>query len=305
MVAELIDGEKLSEIIKNEIRVELESLKKEGVFPSLIAIQVGENSSSKLYLENQRNSCESLGIKYEIGTLPQNTTQEELENYIRGINSNPTIHGIIIQQPLPDHLNNTKTIQVMDPNKDVEGLHPINYGHLFYEEYNLAPCTALAAERLLKYYEPNLRGKEITIIGRSAIVGKPLSMLLLNSKKNAPTVTICHSGTRSLKEHTLLSDIVIVACGIPNLITADMVHKNSIIIDVGINRVPKTDQNGQVLLNDKGKPIKKTVGDVDFTEVSKICKAITPVPGGVGPVTVAILLSNTIKCAKLANKKKI
>jgi methylenetetrahydrofolate dehydrogenase (NADP+)/methenyltetrahydrofolate cyclohydrolase len=305
VVAEIIDGEKLAEILKKEIKFELDSLKKSGVLPSLIALQIGDNPSSKIYVENQRNTCESLGVNYTVWTLSQNTTQEALEDHIRSLNTNPSIHGIIIQHPLPSHIDSIQTIQVMDPNKDVEGLHPLNYGRLFYEEHNLAPCTALAAERLLKYYEPDLKGKEVTIIGHSALVGKPLSMLLLSSKKNAPTVTTCHIGTRSLKEHTLRSDIVFVACGVPNLITADMIHKNSIIIDIGINRVAKTDAAGQVILNEKGKPSKKTVGDVDFAEVSKVCKAITPVPGGVGPVTVAMLLSNTVKCARLASKKKI
>lgn len=304
MVAEIIDGEKYAEVIKNEIRSELESLKKASVQPSLIALQVGENSSSKIYIDNQRNTCESLGFKYTLLTLPHETTQTELESQIKKINLDSTIHGIIIQQPLPSHINGSQVILAMDPNKDVEGLHPINYGTLFYEDYNLAPCTAIAAEKLLKYYEPNLNGKEVAIIGRSAIAGKSLAMLLLGSKKNAPTVTVCHSQTRSIKEHTLRADIICVACGIPNLITADMVHKNSIIIDIGINRVSKLDANGQVILNDKGKPVKKTVGDVDYDNVSKVCKAITPVPGGVGPVTVAMLLWNTMKCARLVSKKK-
>lgn len=304
MAAEIIDGEKYAEIIKNEIRNEAEVLKKDGVIPSLTAIQVGENSSSKIYLDNQRKTCESLGFKYTLSTLPQDATQNDLEIHIHNLNTDNNIHGIIIQQPLPNHMNGSAVIQSMNPNKDVEGLHPINYGTLFYEDYNLAPCTAMAAEKLLRFYEPNLKGKEVTIIGRSAVAGKSLAMLLLGSKKNAPTVTVCHSLTRSLKEHTLRSDIVCVACGIPNLITADMVHKNSIIIDIGINRVNKTDANGQVILNDKGKPTKKTVGDVDYEGVSKVCKAITPVPGGVGPVTVAMLLWNTMKCARLVGNKK-
>lgn len=304
MVAEIIDGEKYAEVIKNEIRSELASLKNEGVHPSLIALQIGENSSSKIYIDNQRNTCESLGFKYTLLTLSQDTTQSELENQIRRINNDNSIHGIIIQQPLPSHINGSQVVLEMDPNKDVEGLHPINYGTLFYEDYNLAPCTAVAAEKLLRFYVPDLKGKEVVIIGRSAVAGKPLAMLLLGSKKNAPSVTVCHSLTRSLKEHTLRSDIICVAAGIPNLITADMVHKDSIIIDIGINRVSKLDASGQVILNDKGKPTKKTVGDVDFEGVSKICKAITPVPGGVGPVTVAMLLWNTMKCARLISKKK-
>lgn len=304
MSAHLIDGEKYAEKVKNEIRQELESLKKEGVRPALIALQVGDNPSSRLYVENQRNTCESLGVNYTVWSLSQNTTQEALEDHIRSLNTNPSIHGIILQHPLPPHIDGIQTIQVMDPNKDVEGLHPLNYGRLFYEEHNLAPCTAMAAERLLRYYEPDLKGKEITVIGHSSLVGKPLTMLLLSSKKSAPTVTCCHIATKNLKEHTLKADIIVVGCGVPNLITADMVHSNSVIIDIGINRVPKTDTNGQMILNDKGKPTKKTVGDVDFGPVSQICKAITPVPGGVGPVTVAMLLWNTVKCARLVGKKK-
>ncbi|PCJ62891.1 MAG: bifunctional methylenetetrahydrofolate dehydrogenase/methenyltetrahydrofolate cyclohydrolase [Planctomycetota bacterium] len=301
MTADVIDGVKLANNYRDDIKQEVARLNNDGIFPALVALQIGDDPSSKIYLENQRKKCEELGINYTVWSLSESTTQKALEDHIKSLNTNPSIHGIILQQPLPAHIDGIQTIQVMAPNKDVEGLHPQNYGKLFYEDHNLAPCTALASEKLLRSYEPNLKGKEIVIIGHSSIVGKPLSMLLLHSKKEAPTVRICHISTKDLKAHTLAADVIFVGCGVPNLIKADMVHKGSIIIDIGINRVDKTDEQGQVLLKPNGKPYKKTVGDVDYEEVSKICKAITPVPGGVGPMTVAMLLNNTIKCACLTN----
>ncbi len=304
MTAEIIDGEKLANKLREKIKLEIDSLKKEDIYPSLIALQIGTNSSSRLYLDHQRSCCEEVGINYTVWSLSESTNQRSLEDHIRSLNTNPSIHGIILQHPLPNHIDGIQTIQVMDPNKDVEGLHPVNYGRLFYEEHMLAPCTALAAEMLLKSYEPNLKGKEIVIIGHSSLVGKPLAMMLLSSKKDAPTVTVCHVSTVDLKKHTKEADVVIVACGVPNLITGDMVSEKTILIDIGINRIEKKDAEGKSVINPKtGKKAFQTVGDVHFESVSKICKAITPVPGGVGPMTVAMLLQNTIKCAKLTAKK--
>ena len=298
MAAILLDGEKLAGEIKEGLKKEIEALKARGIAPHLVAVQVGENPASRVYIKQQRKSCEEMGVEYELKELPDTTTQDELIRFIEGLNEDDSVTGIILQMPLPSQIDARQVQIKISPDKDVEGMHPANMGMLVFGEARLAPCTAQGAIELLKSSGVELKGKEIVVVGHSEIVGKPIALMLLSSIDASPTPTVCHIATKDLKFHTKRADIVIVAAGKAGLVKADMLKTGAIVIDVGINRVPVLDEEGRPVLNEKGKPKKKTVGDVEFEGAKEVCSYISPVPGGVGPLTVTMLLRNTVECAR-------
>lgn len=275
----LLDGKKLSIKIKEQLKKEVAKLKEKGVIPGLAVILVGNDPASQTYVKMKKNACNEIGIYSVVHEFPETITQKELISTIDMINENPNIHGLLIQLPLPKHIDTTKILERVSPKKDVDGFHPYNMGRLVEGLDTFAPCTPLGVMELFKEYNINVKGKDVCIVGASNIVGKPMWALLLNE---FATVDICHIETKDLKSHTLRADIVIVGVGKVNLITQDMIKEGAIVVDIGINRL----ENG------------KLVGDVDFENVSKKASFITPVPGGVGPMTIAMLLKNTIKAAK-------
>jgi methylenetetrahydrofolate dehydrogenase (NADP+)/methenyltetrahydrofolate cyclohydrolase len=291
MTAQIIDGKAISQKIMDELAVEVAELAKKGCRPHLTAIQLGENQSSVMYVKNQRKHAEQIGIEFTLQQLPDTTAQDEVIDLISRLNIDKSVTGIILQEPLPRQIDESVLHGVIAPHKDVEGVTAVNMGYLAYGEPNLCPCTPLGVVELIKSASGPLRGQETTIIGRGRVVGLPLMLLLL---MESVTPTVCHRGTVDLKGHCRNADILIAATGRPNLVTADMVKPGAIVIDVGINRVPALDAAGKPVLDEKGKPKMKTVGDVAFDEVSKVAGHITPVPGGVGPMTVAMLMKNTV-----------
>lgn len=298
MPAQLLDGEALAVKIKEDLKAEIESLKKSGAAPHLVAVQVGENPASRVYVNQQKKACEAMGVSYDLKELPADTTQEKLAEFIEGLNKDTSVTGIILQMPLPTHLD-ARSVQVqISPDKDVEGMHPVNMGRLVYGSARVAPPTALGAVELLKSSGVDLKGKEVVIVGHSEIVGKPIALLMLQSQLESATPTVCHIATRDLAFHTKRADVILVAVGKPNLIRGDMIKQGAIVIDIGINRVPVLDKDGKPVLNEKGKPKKKTVGDVEFEKAKGVCSYISPVPGGVGPLTVTMLIRNTVSCAQ-------
>jgi len=296
MAAKIIDGKKFAEEIKASLKPEIEELKKKGRPAHLASILVGENPGSIVYTNRQKASCEEIGIEYELVKMPETTTQKELAAKIAQLNAGEKVTGIILQMPLPEGINARQMSDSIAPAKDVEGTSSANLGQLlFYEPPDLIPCTAAAAFELAKATIGELKGVEAVVVGHSPIVGKPLACLLTNA---LATTRICHIGTRDLRGHTVEAELLIVAAGKAGLITEEIVKPGAVVIDVGINRVKVLDENGRPVLNEKGKPKMKTVGDVDFDEVKNVAGAITPVPGGVGPVTVAMLLRNTVRAAQ-------
>jgi methylenetetrahydrofolate dehydrogenase (NADP+)/methenyltetrahydrofolate cyclohydrolase len=275
----ILDGKKLSEKIKKEVKLETEKLKEKGITPGLAVILVGEDPASKVYVNMKSKACENSGIKSFLYKFDENIQEEELLLKIEEINKNPDIHGLLVQLPLPNHIDTTKILESVAPEKDVDGFHPYNVGRLVTGLDSFAPCTPLGVMELFKEYNIDVKGLDACVVGASNIVGKPMQALLLNQ---FATVDICHIYTKNLAEHTKRADIVIVGVGKVNLITADMVKEGAIVVDIGINKL----DNG------------KLVGDVDFENVSKKVSYITPVPGGVGPMTIAMLLKNTIKATK-------
>lgn len=273
---ELIDGKKVAEHIKLQVKNEIESLDRE---VTLVVIVVGDNPASKVYVNNKKKACEYVGIRSVEYTLPEETTEDELLSLIDVLNDLKCINGILVQLPLPKHIDESKVLERIVLEKDVDGFTAINTGKLWQGEYTLAPCTAMGIIELLDYYNIEISGKHCVIVGRSNIVGKPLAALLL---ERDATVTVCHSKTKSLSEITSKADILISAVGKPKFITWGFVKKDAIVIDVGINR----DENG------------KLCGDVDAENVANKVSLLTPVPGGVGPMTVAMLMKNTLTAAK-------
>lgn len=269
----LLDGKILSNKIKNELKAEFAKLDPK---PKLVVILVGDDPASKLYVQSKQKACEEVGVISETILLDSTITEEQLVLEIERLNNDPTVHGILVQLPLPKHLNETLIINTISDKKDVDGFHIYNKGRLINNLETIVPATPLGVLTLLKEYNIEIKGKHAVVIGRSNIVGRPMAALLLN---HDATVTICHRYTENLKQYTLMADIIVCAVGKPNLITADMVKEGAVIIDVGINRLGK-----------------KVVGDVDFENVKDKASAITPVPGGVGPMTIAMLLSNLLKC---------
>ncbi|MBU0534289.1 MAG: bifunctional 5,10-methylenetetrahydrofolate dehydrogenase/5,10-methenyltetrahydrofolate cyclohydrolase [Candidatus Omnitrophica bacterium] len=285
MEAKLIDGKDIATKIKEELIPELKDIKAKGIIPRLEAVIVGENQGAKIYAGNQDKACKELSISYKLNELPESTSQDQLIGFIQQLNENPKVTGIILLMPVPSHINAREVQMKICPSKDVEGIHPFNIGKLVYGEAVIAPCTALAVMELLKSTNVCLKGKEVVIVGHSEIIGKPLTLLLLQSRLESPTPTICHIATKDLAFHIKRADILIVAVGKVGLITGDMLKEGAIVIDVGINKVDD-----------------KIVGDVVFDEAVKKASFITPVPGGVGPVTTAMLLKNTVEAAKNIGK---
>ena len=275
----LIDGKKLSNEIQDEIAKEVKSLKEQGVVPGLAVILVGNDPASQTYVGMKEKACEKVGFYSIVHKMPESISQKEIIETIQMINNNPRIDGILVQLPLPKHIDTTKILEVIDPAKDVDGFHPYNMGRMVEGLDSFAPCTPIGVMEMFKKYNIDLQGKDVCVVGASNIVGKPMAALLLN--ENA-TVTITHIYTKDLASHTKKADIVIVGVGVPKLIKADMVKDGAIVIDIGINRL----EDGSL------------VGDVDFENVAPKCSYITPVPGGVGPMTIAMLLKNTLKAAK-------
>ena len=263
------------------ISMEVSALKEKGITVGLAVIIVGEDPASKVYVSNKKKACENLGIISEEYALPENTTNEELLALIEELNNKPSINGILCQLPLPRHLDEKLIINSIDPEKDVDAFHPFNVGKIMIGDFYFLPCTPAGVMEMLKYENIEVEGKTCVVIGRSNIVGKPMNMLLLHQNG---TVTVCHSKTKNLKEICRNADILVAAVGRPKFVTEDMVKKGAVVIDVGINRVDG-----------------KLCGDVDFDNVKNKVSAITPVPGGVGPMTIAMLMQNTLTAAKKQN----
>lgn len=278
-MSQLIDGKKLAKEIREELKLEVDELKKQGITPKLAVILVGEDPASKVYVKNKSKACDKAGIEFEEYLLPANTTEEELFDLIQKLNNKDDVDGILLQSPVPKHININKAFSLISPNKDVDGFNPVNVGKLTIGEDAFVSCTPYGIVKMLEAYDINVEGKNVTILGRSNIVGKPLIQCML--KKNA-TVTVCHSKTQNIEEILKRSDVIISAIGKAKFVKKEMVKDGAVVIDVGINRM----DDGSI------------VGDVDFENVSKIASFITPVPGGVGPMTIAMLINNVVKAAK-------
>ncbi|OIP27314.1 MAG: bifunctional 5,10-methylene-tetrahydrofolate dehydrogenase/5,10-methylene-tetrahydrofolate cyclohydrolase [Chloroflexi bacterium CG_4_9_14_3_um_filter_45_9] len=288
MPAEIIDGRKIASEIQEELKQRVAKLKEEGITPGLVAILVGEDPASLSYLRGIARGCEAVGIYTETVKLPANITQVELERSIDKLNKDAKVHGIILQLPLPKHLDTLRAESAISPDKDVDGTNPVNTGKLLLGEETFFPSTPYGVQELLVRSGHSPEGKHVVICGRSNIVGKPLMGILVQKQKGAnATVTVCHTGTKNLPGVTRQADILVAAMGKAKAITADMVKEGTIVIDVGVNQI-------QDLAT--GKP--KLVGDVDFEAVKEKAAAITPVPGGTGPVTTAMLMANTVKAAE-------
>ena len=276
----IMSGKEVSANTRAKILCEVKDFKEQnGITPGLAVIIVGNNEASKVYVRNKHKACEEVGMYSKVVEMPEETSEGELLDLIDSLNDDDEIHGILVQLPLPKHIDEQKVINAISPEKDVDAFHPENVGRIMIGEYDFLPCTPAGVMEILAYYNIEISGKKCVIVGRSNIVGKPQALLLL--EKNG-TVTICHSRTKDLKEETKQADILVVAIGKPDFITADMVKEGAVVVDVGINRMPDG----------------KLHGDVNFDEVAPKSYAITPVPGGVGPMTITMLLKNTLTAAK-------
>lgn len=279
-MAILIDGKETAIAVRGEIRDAVAAFTKEsGVIPGLAVVIVGDDPASLVYVRNKHRACEEVGIRSDVHALPADTSEAELLTLVARLNADPTVNGILVQLPLPKHLDEEKVILAIDPAKDVDAFHPVNVGKIMIGNFTFAPCTPAGVMELLRHYNIPVAGKHCVIIGRSNIVGKPQAMLML--KENA-TVTVCHSRTVGLADITRTADILVAAVGRPGFVTADMVRAGAVVIDVGINRTAEG----------------KLCGDVNFAAVSEKASYITPVPGGVGPMTITMLLKNTLAAAK-------
>ena len=287
MTARIIDGKSIAQEVRAEWKVRADALKTRGVTPGLAVIIVGEDSASKVYVANKVKACAELGLHSEHIALPADISEATLLARIAALNADPQIHGLLVQLPLPKHIDSNKVLLAISPDKDVDGFHPVNVGALVSGDTAFPPCTPHGAMKLLEKTGVTIEGKHAVVVGRSNIVGKPMALMLL--QKNA-TVTICTSKTRDLAHHTRDADILVVATGKPRMITGDMIKPGAVVIDVGINRLPDG----------------KLVGDVDFNSASKVAGWITPVPGGVGPMTITMLVANTVRAAeRVAHKNNM
>ena len=291
MTAQLIKGAEVAAQIREELKKEIAELKsKHNVVPGLVTVLVGADPASQVYVGAKEKTSKELGIYSERYDLPEQTTQKELIALIDKLNKNPKIHGILVQLPLPKHLNEEEVLYAIDSKKDVDGFHPVNVGKLMIGQPDYMPCTPAGIQQLLIRSGTKIEGAEVVVVGRSNIVGKPIANILLQKRDGAnATVTICHTRTKDMAFHTKRADILIVAAGKPKAITADMVKDGVVVIDVGVNEIGKTAEGKRILC-----------GDVDFDAVKEKAKAITPVPGGVGPMTITMLMMNTVRAAKLA-----
>jgi methylenetetrahydrofolate dehydrogenase (NADP+) / methenyltetrahydrofolate cyclohydrolase len=288
--AELIDGNAIAKSIREEVTAQVARLVARGVRPGLAVVLVGDDPASEVYVRNKGRGCDDAGMHSVTIKMPATTTQEQLLAEVRRLNDDSAIHGILVQMPLPKHIDADVVIRTILPEKDVDGFHPVNVGkNLIGDREGFVPCTPAGVQEMLGRSGTDTRGKECVIVGRSNIVGKPMMALMVQNGPNAnATVTVCHSATRDLKEHTLRADILIVAAGKPRMVTGDMVKEGAVVIDVGINRIADpTTKSGFRL-----------VGDVDFESARERASRITPVPGGVGPMTIAMLLKNTVRAAE-------
>ena len=290
--ARLIDGIAVSKAVRADVAREVATLATQGIVPGLTVVLVGHDPASTVYVSSKEKRSKEIGMKGETIRLPATAAQSELEALIDRLNADPTVHGILVQMPLPKQMDSTTVIRRIVPHKDVDGFHPVNVGKLLIgEKDGFAPCTPAGVQELLVRYGVETKGKEAVVIGRSNIVGKPMAALLVQDGPGGNcTVTICHSRTRDLAAHTRRADIVIAAVGKPEVLTGDMIRPGAVVVDVGINRVPdETTEKGY-----------RIVGDVHFESVRQVASMITPVPGGVGPMTIAMLLKNTARAARQA-----
>ncbi|SMX30024.1 Bifunctional protein FolD protein [Pelagimonas phthalicica] len=283
MRAALIDGKSIAAEMRAEVAKEAEELTQAGWSPKLVSISVGDTAAAELYVRNQRRSANSAGVEFEARNYPGETSLEQLTGILQGLNADPRVNGIIIQRPLPDHIPVKVLQKMVHPLKDVEGMHPASIGNIVYNDLALGPCTAVAAVEILKTLPMQMEGLNVTVIGHSEIVGKPIAFLMMGL---GATVTVCHHMTRSVAMHSRAADAVFVAVGKPGLVTGDMLKPGAALIDIGINRV-ETPEGA------------KTVGDADFDSCAEVAGWITPVPGGVGPVTVATLMKNAVLATRM------
>jgi methylenetetrahydrofolate dehydrogenase (NADP+)/methenyltetrahydrofolate cyclohydrolase len=291
MTAEIISGTAISKQIREELKLEVAQLKeKHNIIPGLATVLVGEDPASQSYVGSKVRTCKELGIYSERHDLPADIDEQTLMSLIDRLNKDPKINGILVQLPLPKHISESNVLIAIDPRKDVDGFHPINVGKLMIGEPDYLPCTPHGIQELLIRSGIETEGADVVVVGRSNIVGKPVANILMQKRAGAnATVTVCHTRTRDLVSHTRRADILIVAAGKPKEVTADMVKEGVVVIDVGVHRIGKTKEGKNILC-----------GDVDFESVKEKAKAITPVPGGVGPMTIVMLMTNTVKAAKLA-----
>jgi methylenetetrahydrofolate dehydrogenase (NADP+) / methenyltetrahydrofolate cyclohydrolase len=299
-IAELISGPEIAREIKDEVASEVaEIVRQKGIRPGLTVILVGEDPASKVYVRNKQLGCEEVGIKSEAIKMPGSISTEDILKEIDRLNYDTNVHGILVQLPLPPQVEKNRVLEAIFPEKDVDGFHPMSMGRLLAGEDCLVPATPSGIIEMLKRKNIAIKGKEVTIVGRSVIVGKPVAVLLINE---SATVTVCHTKTRDMAEHTRNAEILVVSAGRPNLIKGDMVSKGAVVIDVGINRITKEEADERLLKwrkKDFDKKGSTLIGDVDFQEVEPKASYITPVPGGVGPMTIAMLLKNTMKAARM------
>ena len=296
MDAIVIDGKKISQEIREELKSEVEKLGKKGLKPGLGVILVGENPASQIYVRNKERACEKIGIHTLTERLSSDISEEELLARIERWNDDPSIHGILVQLPLPDHIEERHIIERVSPEKDVDGFHPYTVGQMMLGTPRFLPCTPAGIQELLLRHGARPEGRHVVIVGRSNIVGKPLCNMLLQKAEGAnATVTICHTGTPDISRFTKLADILVVAAGRPEVVNGSMVKKGAVVIDVGVNRVDDPTR-------EKGYRI---VGDVHFESARQVASAITPVPGGVGPMTIAMLLRNTVKACKIQSRTDV
>ncbi|WP_147634025.1 bifunctional methylenetetrahydrofolate dehydrogenase/methenyltetrahydrofolate cyclohydrolase FolD [Treponema pectinovorum] len=292
MSAQVIDGKQIALQVRQGVAEKVADLKAKGITPCLAVVLVGENPASVSYVTGKRKALAEAGMKDRSEVLPENTSEEELLALIDKLNDDPSIHGILVQLPLPKHIDEDKVITKIDPKKDVDGFHPVNVGNLVIGKKAFLPCTPHGIIVLLKEIGIETSGKHALVIGRSNIVGKPVSLLLSRKDINC-TVTMCHTGTKNLKELTLQADIIVAASGHPHTVTGDMVKDGAVVIDVGVNRIPDSTKKSGFRL----------IGDTDFEQIKEKASFITPVPGGVGPMTIAMLMYNTLEAAENSIEK--
>ena len=290
MTAEIISGKEVAKAIRAELAEEAAELKeKHGVVPGLATVLVGEDPASVSYVTAKGKACDRIGVNSFQHTLPAETSEEDLLELVAELNNNDQVNGILVQLPLPKHINEAKVLCAIDPDKDVDGFHPVNVGRLVIGEEVFPPCTPAGIQELIVRSGTPTEGAELVVVGRSNIVGKPIAIMMLQKKAGAnATVTVCHTRTRDMAAHTRRADILIVAAGVQNAVNAEMVKPGATVIDVGVNRIGTT-ESGKARL----------AGDVDFEAVKEVAAKITPVPGGVGPMTITMLLKNTVRAAKL------